>query len=151
MSDDCLVFKMKPIYWILPMILAVPTGLFSLSLFITMFATGETVHGMTAVAVLFLCGVNLYAGIRNRNNAIVIITKQALYIGPQTIQLEDIKHIELNDPQKIILWLSSGTSEYRKILKVDGIIPEEQEPLRTAMQKVNDKIKESMKTNGTGK
>lgn len=151
MSEDYLEFKMKPIHWILPFIIAVPTGLFSLSLFITMFATGESVHGLTAFAVLLLCGANIYAGIRNKNNAIVLITKHALHVGPQTFQLEEIKHIELNDPQKIILWLASGTSEYSKTLKVDGIIPEQQEPFRTAMHDINDKIKERVKTNDTRK
>jgi len=151
MSEDYLEFKMKPIHWILPFILAIPTGLFSLSLFITMFATGEAVHGMTAMAVLMLCGANLYAGFRNKNNATVLITKHALHVGTQTFQLEDIKHIEHNDPQKIILWLASGTSEYSKTLKVDGIIPEHQEPFRTAMHNINEKTKERVKTNDTGK
>ncbi|MBD3314960.1 MAG: hypothetical protein GF344_04180 [Chitinivibrionales bacterium] len=100
MSEDCLEFRMKPAYWLMPFIIALCTGLFSLSLFITMFSTREAIHGMTALAVLFMCGANIYAGIRKRNNASVLITQHALHIGTQTFQRQDIKQIEPNDPQK---------------------------------------------------
>jgi hypothetical protein len=65
-----------------------------------MIATEVLVHGMTALAVLFLCGANIYAGIRNKNNATVLITKQALNLGAQTIMLETIKYIQIEMPSK---------------------------------------------------
>lgn len=141
--SECIEFRMNSNLWKLPLLLAVPFGLLSYSCIGMMFMTWEIKHGMIAFAFIFSFCAYIVSSFIKKRNSTILITRYALHYGTQSFFFDDIKEIQLTDPNKIILRIDGGAMEYQTPIKLSDISYGQREDFLKILRKISEKLGES--------
>jgi hypothetical protein len=143
MSEERLEFKVKPFYLHCSSITILLFAIWSVTQLTWLLQTKHNIYLLTLISGLFATFASIVAALRYRKNPALIITRTSVSVMYTCFSIENIVHIELYHPTKIVFWIKSETSEYKKKLNLNFIRNEEHQRVRSELQSLKDKIRES--------
>src|SRR5690554_3181529 len=143
MSEERLEFKVKSFYLYCANLTVLFFVIWSVMQLLWYIQSNHDIYLLTLISGIFVTFASIVAALRYRKNPALIITPTSVSVMYTCFSIENIVHIELYHPTKIVFWIKSETSEYKKKLKLKFIRKEEHQRVRSELQSLKDKIRES--------
>ncbi len=141
MSEERLEFKVKPFYLHCSSITILLFAIWSVTQLTWLLQTKHNIYLLTLISGLFATFASIIAALRYRKNPALTITPTSVSVMSSYFPVEDIVHIELDYPNKIVFQIKNGASEYRKKLKLNFICKHEHQRVRSELQSLMEKIR----------